>query len=185
MAERGKSVSYVAAAVLVLIFTVFGALGGVALGGAAGFFLGRLSVSLAEQRASRRQMQIPLPGFQTPPNGQWQWPNGASPEMKAAARVIEVVPGSPAESAGLRVGDTIVAVDGKALSPGQSLAQAVAAHKPGEKVELTVAREGKQEQVTATLGDSATNPGQAYLGLRYQMSLGLDIGTPEPGGASQ
>ncbi len=185
MAAKGKGVSYVAVAVLVLVFTVFGALGGAAVGGAAGFFLGRRSATVA-RRVIQRQLEIPLPGFQAPPNGQWQWPNeGPSPEMKATARVIEVVAGSPAESAGVRVGDAIVAVDGKALSPAQGLAQAVSAHKPGDKVELTVEREGTEQKITVTLGESSTEPGQAYLGLRYQMSLGLDIEAPMPGGSSQ
>ncbi len=72
MAEKGKSVSYVAVAILVLVFTVFGALGGAAVGGAAGFFLGRRSAAAA-QRAARR----PLPGFQAPPTG------GGSGRMRA------------------------------------------------------------------------------------------------------
>jgi len=50
-------------------------------------------------------------------------------------------------------GDMIVAVDGKDVTSVDQLRDAIAAHKPGETVKLTVVhQDGKRETVTATLG---------------------------------
>ena len=45
--------------------------------------------------------------------------------------ISDVTPGSPAEQAGLKVGDTIVAVDGKPVKNGDELVADIAARKPG------------------------------------------------------
>src|SRR5207302_4314385 len=51
--------------------------------------------------------------------------------------VSTVVPGSPADQAGLKVGDTITAVDGKKVTKGSELVSDIASTKPGAKVTLT------------------------------------------------
>jgi S1-C subfamily serine protease len=63
-----------------------------------------------------------------------------------------VVAGSPAEAAGLQVGDVIVAVDGERLDDGD-LAQAVLPHKPGDVVTLRIVRGQSTEELTVTLGE--------------------------------
>ena len=50
-------------------------------------------------------------------------------------------------------GDVITAVDGKAVESMEDLSAAVKAQKPGDKVELTVLRNGKEITVTVTLGE--------------------------------
>jgi S1-C subfamily serine protease len=82
--------------------------------------------------------------------------------------LAEVVPGGPAEKAGLKGGDkevrfqagkwstggdVILQVDGHDVIQPDDLARLVAARKPGEKVTLTVLRDGKKEQVEVTLGE--------------------------------
>jgi S1-C subfamily serine protease len=76
--------------------------------------------------------------------------------------VLRVAPGSSAESAGLRgvrlgrdgsviPGDIVTAVDGK---PVENVARFLARlddHRVGESVKITVARDGRQRDVTATL----------------------------------
>jgi serine protease Do len=69
--------------------------------------------------------------------------------------VSDVVPGSPADQAGLKVGDTITTVDGKKVSKGSVLVDDIASRKPGSKVELGFVRNGKQEQTTVTVADRA------------------------------
>lgn len=67
--------------------------------------------------------------------------------------VRDVVSGSPAEQAGLRQGDIITAVSGKAVSGTDDMLQRVENTKPGTKVELTVWRNRKTIRVTVTLGE--------------------------------
>ena len=57
--------------------------------------------------------------------------------------VSSVVPGSPADQAGLKVGDTITSVDGKKVTKGAELVADIASRKPGSKVNLTFLRNGK------------------------------------------
>jgi len=76
--------------------------------------------------------------------------------------VLKIEPGSPAEAAGLRAaragrdgsivpGDIIVAVDGKAVDSVARLVNRLDEHKVGDTIRLTVHREGKQAELTATL----------------------------------
>ncbi len=60
--------------------------------------------------------------------------------------VVSVVPGSPAEKAGLKRGDLITAVDGQALKTESSLPQILDAKRPGDTVTLTVLRSGGSRQ---------------------------------------
>ncbi|HEY6292600.1 MAG TPA: SpoIIE family protein phosphatase [Terriglobia bacterium] len=54
--------------------------------------------------------------------------------------VQSIVPGSPAEKAGLRPGDQILAINGRPIKDSDSIGHAWAQHRPGDGVELTVER---------------------------------------------
>ena len=69
--------------------------------------------------------------------------------------ISDVTPGSPAEQAGLKVGDTIVSVDGKSVKNGDELVSDIAARKPGSKIAVGFIRNGKKQEVTATVADRA------------------------------
>ena len=69
--------------------------------------------------------------------------------------VSDVVAGSPAEQAGLKVGDTIVSVDGKSIKNGDDLVSDIAGRKPGTKVTLGFVRNGKKEETAVTVADRA------------------------------
>jgi len=69
--------------------------------------------------------------------------------------VSSVVAGSPADQAGLKVGDTITTVDGKKVTKGAELVADIASRKPGAKVELGFVRNGKQQNTTVTIADRA------------------------------
>ena len=69
--------------------------------------------------------------------------------------VSTVVPGSPADQAGLKVGDTITAVDGKKVTKGSELVADIASTKPGLKVRLTFVRNGKTQDASVTVADRA------------------------------
>jgi serine protease Do len=69
--------------------------------------------------------------------------------------VSSVVAGSPADQAGLKVGDTITVVDGKKVTKGSELVADIASRKPGAKVQLGFVRNGKQQETTVTIADRA------------------------------
>ncbi len=69
--------------------------------------------------------------------------------------VSDVTAGSPAEQAGLKVGDTIVAVDGKPVKNGNELVADIAARKPGSKVSIGYIRNGKKQDASVTVADRA------------------------------
>jgi serine protease Do len=67
--------------------------------------------------------------------------------------VSNVVAGSPAESAGLKVGDTITSVDGRDVKGGDDLVADIASRKPGSKAKMAYVRNGKKEEATVTIAD--------------------------------
>ncbi len=67
--------------------------------------------------------------------------------------VSTVVPGTPADQAGLKVGDTITTVDGKEVKSGDALVSEIAGRKPGSKIVLGFVRNGKKQDATVTVAD--------------------------------
>ena len=75
--------------------------------------------------------------------------------VQSGVTIADVVAGSPAEKAGLKVGDTIISVDGKQIKNGNGLVDDIASRKPGSKVTLGYVRTGKKEETTVTVADRA------------------------------
>jgi serine protease Do len=73
--------------------------------------------------------------------------------VQSGVTISNVVPGSPADSAGLKVGDTITSVDGKDVKNGDELVSDIASRKPGSKAKLGFVRNGKKEDTTVTIAD--------------------------------
>jgi len=67
--------------------------------------------------------------------------------------VSNVVSGTPADEAGLKIGDTITSVDGKDVKTGDELVAEIASRKPGTKVKLAFVRNGKKQEATVTIAD--------------------------------
>src|SRR3954471_6033508 len=74
------------------------------------------------------------------------------------AEVQNVIPGGPAESAKLRSGDVITKIDGQPVKSPSDVSAAVNQKQPGDKVTVTVERNGLTEELTAKLG---TRPGRS------------------------
>jgi len=72
---------------------------------------------------------------------------------RGAAGIEVITPDSPAERAGLREGDIIVAVDGTTLQDSNQLRTTIANQAPGDRVNLEVEREGRRLDLDVTLGD--------------------------------
>ncbi|HUH17105.1 MAG TPA: trypsin-like peptidase domain-containing protein [Methylomirabilota bacterium] len=64
-----------------------------------------------------------------------------------------IFPGSPADIAGLRAGDVIVAVDGKRITAEEDLSSLILPHSPGDRITLRVLRENSTREVDVTLGE--------------------------------
>lgn len=62
-----------------------------------------------------------------------------------------VIPGSPAEKAGLKAEDIITKVDNVAIDERNSLISVLGRHSVGDKVKLTILRDGKDQTIEATL----------------------------------
>jgi len=77
------------------------------------------------------------------------------------ARVVEVVPGSPADDAGLEVGDVITAVDGSTVADGSELVAAIQVHDPGDTVTITYGRDGSSSTATVELGERSQSGTQS------------------------
>ena len=73
-------------------------------------------------------------------------------ERTEGALIAEVVPGSAAQKAGLRVGDVVLKYNGKPVDASGELAAMVGQSAPGDRVRLEVVREGKKREFSATLG---------------------------------
>ena len=78
----------------------------------------------------------------------------------AGVVVYQVQPGSAADRAGLRRGDIITALNGTAVDDPNTFRNIIAGSAPGTEVTLTVKRDGKEQQVRATLGEFAPQPEQ-------------------------
>jgi putative serine protease PepD len=68
------------------------------------------------------------------------------------ATVGQVASGAPAADAGIRSGDVVTAIDGKAVTTADALVTAVDARKPGDAVTLKVKRGGSTNDVKVKLG---------------------------------
>lgn len=122
-------------AALILVGLACGCVG-LAVGGLVGYLIGR------------------SPGAPAPvgPTAGAPWLGVVITHGADGARVLQVVPGSPAEEAGLRSGDRITAVNGEPVNDRHPLPDILRRHRPGETVRLTVVRDGEERTVSVTLG---------------------------------
>jgi len=68
------------------------------------------------------------------------------------ALVADVQKGSPAEKGGLKRGDVVVALNGKAVAEPGALSREIAMMKPGTDIELRVIRDGKERTLDVRIG---------------------------------
>jgi S1-C subfamily serine protease len=69
-----------------------------------------------------------------------------------------IFPGSPAEEAGLREGDIIVAIDDEQIDAGTDLSMLIVPYSPGDTITLRVLRDSSTSEVEVTLGELPANP---------------------------
>ena len=75
--------------------------------------------------------------------------------VQSGITISSVVAGSPADRGGMKVGDTIISVDGKPIKNGDELVADIATRKPGAKINLGYIRNGRKEEASITVADRA------------------------------
>src|SRR5262249_26121685 len=76
----------------------------------------------------------------------WEAPHGA--------KVVRVIPGSPAEATGMAPGDMITILDGIEVESYRGLVAALGTKRAGATVRLRLLRDGRERTVSATLGNA-------------------------------
>lgn len=174
--QPDKSRTVTIAIVSAIVALLLGLCGGAAIGGVAGFALGRS----AEARAFRspNNFNVPQPFRVTPqaPGTQQLPPASAA----SGVLVLDVVANSPAEQAGIEPGDVITQVNGTQVGGTRPLADFLTQFKPGDRLRLTVGRGGATRMVTVTLGSAPGDSQRAYLGIRYNTAPAVGASTPQP-----
>ncbi|MFF9027979.1 trypsin-like peptidase domain-containing protein [Streptomyces iakyrus] len=80
--------------------------------------------------------------------------DGARVATEGSEGGAPVTPGGPGAKAGIKSGDVITEVDGGRVHSGEELIVKTRAHRPGDRLELTVERGGKERKVSLVLGSS-------------------------------
>ncbi|MFJ4078825.1 trypsin-like peptidase domain-containing protein [Streptomyces iakyrus] len=80
--------------------------------------------------------------------------DGARVAAEGSEGGAPVTPGGPGAKAGIKSGDVITEVDGGRVHSGEELIVKTRAHRPGDRLELTVERGGKERKVSLVLGSS-------------------------------
>ncbi|MEU6601294.1 trypsin-like peptidase domain-containing protein [Streptomyces flaveolus] len=83
--------------------------------------------------------------------------DGARIDSRSAGGGPAVTRGGPGERAGLRAGDVITEVGGERVHSGEELIVKIRAHRPGDRLRLTVERDGGEREVSLVLGASEQN----------------------------
>ncbi|HOA62190.1 MAG: PDZ domain-containing protein [Verrucomicrobia bacterium] len=101
----------------------------------------------------------------------------------AGIRVEAVVPGSPADKAGVKAHDILEKLDAQVLFNAQQLVALVRSFAPGDKVTLALVRQGDRQTLDVTLGETEIAPAGKSLsdvwdGARDATGIGRLFGLP-------
>jgi len=92
--------------------------------------------------------------------------------VKEGVLVTRVIPGSPAEKAGIKAGDIIVAVNGEKVSNFRELQFKIIKLKPGTEATITVLRKGEKKNIKVKIGEL---PEDVASGGTTPLNLGLAV----------
>ncbi len=100
---------------------------------------------------------------------------------KQGAIISEVIKDSPADKAGMEVGDVILEFEGKVIRASWELPEMVGLEPIGKKVKLIILRNGKQKQIRVKLGAKPSSETLASEKPDERIELGLSVRdiTPE------
>ena len=95
------------------------------------------------------------------------------------AVLVNILPGSPAEKAGLRAGDVVTALNGTAVRDATFLRNQLGMMRVGEALALDILRDGRQMQVSASVG-ARSDPRQSEGALRNERLAGMTVSDLTP-----
>jgi serine protease Do len=97
-------------------------------------------------------------------------------KVNEGVRVENFAEESAAKSAGIKVGDVITKIDGRNITSVPQLQEAIAQHKPNDKVAVTVNRDGSEKEVSVTLkGITETAAATDQPASAVMNQLGIDL----------
>jgi serine protease Do len=74
------------------------------------------------------------------------------PANTSGVQISDVVPGSAAAAGGVRPGDVVLKVNEQRIDPEHPLPTIMLRYRPGDRVRLTIFRDGREQTVEITLG---------------------------------
>ena len=113
----------------------------------------RMVASALIREGRVRRAQLGISGAPTPIGRQLAHALGL--DIESGVRVMEIVPGTPAQRAGVRVGDILVRLDGMPLATPSQLQRALDAERIGKSALLTVIRRGDLHTLAVTPSEAA------------------------------
>lgn len=143
-----------------------------------------LDLQVQPREGATRQVQLGLDGVRVDPEFLFE-DLGLNPyEPPIPARLSEVVPGDPADAAGFKAGDLLLARDGEPIASWQDWAAWLRAH-PGAVVTVTLERAGERRDLRLIIGSDTSSekpigrfgarveiPEQLWQDARAEMRLG-------------
>ena len=94
--------------------------------------------------------------------------------VKEGIIIAQIAPSSPAEKAGLKVGDIITSVDGQRIESVRDLQFKIMKTPPGTQITLGVIRSGKEMQIKVNVGEMPDSPERAQS-VEDTQDLGLAL----------
>ena len=113
---------------------------------------GNLGIGFAVPSNTVRQVVPQLEQGQTPKRAYLGVSSSVDPTSATGALVQEVVPGGPAEKAGIKKGDLIKKIDGQQVQDPTDVSAVIALKKPGDSVSIEVERNGLTQGFDVKLG---------------------------------
>jgi serine protease Do len=99
------------------------------------------------------------------------------------ALVADVIKGSPADHAGIKQGDVIIAIQGNPVADPSSLRNSVSLASVGSRVQLTIVRNGAKQDVKLTIGNLEDQEKSVAAALKRSFGIAVKPITPEEANA--